>query len=75
MQKWAHLLKVLQMVVLCDIKIFLNPQSKLSEVPIKRYKLVNVLLCLGAHACAARAYGSLPVCVHVCVFQLYLLLP
>ena len=37
MQKWAHLLKVLQVVTPCDISIFLNPQSKLSEVPIKRY--------------------------------------
>lgn len=38
MQKWAHILKVLQVVTFCDITIFLNPQSKLSEVPIKRLK-------------------------------------
>ena len=36
MQKWAHLLKVLQVVTSCDITVILNPQSKLSEVPIKR---------------------------------------
>ena len=36
MQKWAHILKVVQVMTSCDITIHLNPQSKLSEVPIKR---------------------------------------
>ena len=29
-------------------------------------KSSNILLSLSAHACTARAYGSCPICVHVC---------
>ena len=42
-QKWSHILKVLQVIIPCDITIYLNPQSKLSEVPIKRYVYIILL--------------------------------
>ena len=63
MQKWAHLLKVLRVVTPCDISIFLNPQSKLSEFPIKRY--VCVLQCSPA------GYQR----VYLCSFYRYVLEP
>lgn len=45
-QKWSHILKVLQVIIPCDISIYLNPQSKLSEVPIKRY-VHNIIMTIG----------------------------
>ena len=37
LQKWAHLLQVLQVATQFDIQVYLNPRGKLAELPIKRY--------------------------------------
>ena len=49
-QKWAHLLKVLRVVSSCDITVFLNPQNKLSEVPIKRYGCTRTIMGMSLHS-------------------------
>ena len=48
--------------------------ANIMRAPLKWCTARKVLI-MSQCACAARAYGSLPVSVSVCVFQLYLFLP